>query len=36
VDDNGQVGILGLSDLDENDLVNFLKTLSDGYTSPNP
>lgn len=33
-----QVGNLGLSDRDENDIVNFLKTLSDGYwwqtTSP--
>jgi hypothetical protein len=31
-----RVGSPGLSDKDENDLVNFLKALSDGCTSPNP
>jgi cytochrome c peroxidase len=33
---NGQVGNLGLSASEEEDLVNFLKILSDGYTKPNP
>jgi len=33
---NGQVGNLQLSAQQEDDLVNFLKTLSDGYTKPNP
>ncbi len=31
-----QVGNLGLTDSEEQDLVNFLTTLSDGYTAPNP
>jgi cytochrome c peroxidase len=34
VDNNGQVGNLGLSDSDEDDLVNFLSTLTDGYALP--
>jgi cytochrome c peroxidase len=33
---NGQVGNLQLSTQQEDDLVNFLKILSDGYTKPNP
>lgn len=33
---NGQVGNLGLSDSEEEDLVNFLKILTDGFTSPHP
>ena len=33
---NGQVGNLGLTASQEADLVNFLKILSDGYTSPTP
>jgi cytochrome c peroxidase len=33
---NGQVGNLQLSAQQEDDLVNFLKILSDGYTKPNP
>src|ERR1700674_51997 len=33
---NGQVGNLQLSARQEDDLVNFLKILSDGYTKPNP
>jgi cytochrome c peroxidase len=33
---NGQVGHLELTAQEETDLVNFLKTLTDGYTSPNP
>jgi cytochrome c peroxidase len=33
---NGQVGNLGLTDQQENDLVAFLAALSDGYTTPNP
>ena len=33
---NGQVGNLQLSSQQENDLVNFLKILNDGYTKPNP
>lgn len=36
VDNNGQVGNLGLTPQDEADIVNFLKTLTDGYTRPNP
>jgi cytochrome c peroxidase len=32
----GQVGNLGLTDLQEDDIVAFLKTLSDGFTRPNP
>ena len=32
----GQVGNLGLTDSEENDLVNFLAILSDGFTKPNP
>jgi cytochrome c peroxidase len=32
---NGQVGNLQLSAQEEADLVNFLKTLTDGYTKPN-
>ncbi len=31
-----QIGNLGLTDSEEQDLVNFLSTLSDGYTAPNP
>ncbi len=31
---NGQVGNLQLTDQEETDLVNFLKTLTDGYTRP--
>jgi cytochrome c peroxidase len=30
------VGNLGLSDQDENDIVAFMQTLTDGYTSSNP
>jgi cytochrome c peroxidase len=33
---NGQVGNLQLTSQQEDDLVNFLKILSDGYTKPNP
>jgi cytochrome c peroxidase len=33
---NGQVGNLQLSTQQEDDLVDFLKILSDGYTKPNP
>jgi len=33
---NGQVGNLQLTPQEESDLVNFLKTLTDGYTRPNP
>jgi hypothetical protein len=33
---NGQVGNLQLTAQEETDLVNFLKTLTDGYTRPNP
>ena len=33
---NGQVGNLQLSAQQEEDLVNFLKILTDGYTKPNP
>ena len=33
---NGQVGDLQLSAQQEDDLVNFLKILTDGYTKPNP
>jgi cytochrome c peroxidase len=33
---NGQVGNLQLTAQQEQDLVNFLTTLSDGYTKPNP
>jgi hypothetical protein len=33
---NGQVGNLQLTPQEETDLVNFLKTLTDGYTRPNP
>jgi cytochrome c peroxidase len=33
---NGQVGNLQLSAQQEDDLVDFLKTLTDGYTKPNP
>ena len=36
VANNGQVGNLGLTPQEETDLVNFLKTLTDGYTRPNP
>ena len=36
VEPNGQVGHLGLSAREEADIVNFLKTLTDGYTRPNP
>ena len=36
VANNGQVGNLGLSALEASDLINFLKTLSDGFTRPNP
>jgi hypothetical protein len=32
---NGQVGNLQLTPQEETDLVNFLKTLTDGYTRPN-
>jgi cytochrome c peroxidase len=32
----GQVGNLGLTDQQENDLVAFLRILSDGFTRPNP
>jgi cytochrome c peroxidase len=35
-DSNGQVGNLQLSTQQEDDLVNFLKILTDGYTKPNP
>jgi len=34
LDHNGQVGNLGLSDQDEDDLVAFISTLSDGFTDP--
>ena len=33
---NGQVGNLQLSAEQEDDLADFLKILSDGYTKPNP
>jgi hypothetical protein len=33
---NGQVGNLQLTEQQEDDLVNFLKILTDGYTKPNP
>jgi cytochrome c peroxidase len=33
---NGQIGNLGLTDLEENDIVDFLATLIDGFTRPNP
>jgi cytochrome c peroxidase len=33
---NGQIGNLQLSSQQEDDLVNFIKTLNDGYTKPNP
>jgi cytochrome c peroxidase len=33
---NGQVGNLGLSDSEEDDIVNFLKILTDGFTTPHP
>ena len=33
---NAQVGNLQLSSQQEDDLVNFLKILNDGYTKPNP
>jgi hypothetical protein len=33
---NGQIGNLGLTDQQETDLVNFLKTLTDGYSRPKP
>ncbi len=36
VADNGQVGNLGLNSKQEKDLVNFLKTLTDGYGPPLP
>jgi cytochrome c peroxidase len=36
VSNNGLVGNLGLTPGEERDLVNFLKTLTDGYTGPNP
>ena len=36
VESNGQVGNLGLTRRDEVDVVNFLRTLTDGYTRPNP
>jgi hypothetical protein len=35
-DSNGQVDNLQLSSQQEDDLVNFLKILNDGYTKPNP
>jgi cytochrome c peroxidase len=34
LDHNGQLGNLGLSDQDEDDLVNFISILSDGFTNP--
>ncbi len=33
---NGQVGNLGLSESEEEDIVNFLTILTDGFTRPNP
>jgi len=33
---NGQVGNLGLTPSEEADVVNFLRTLTDGFTRPNP
>lgn len=33
---NGQIGHLELTRQEEADIVNFLKTLTDGYTSPKP
>jgi len=33
---NGQVGNLQLTAQQEQDLVNFLSILSDGFTKPNP
>jgi len=33
---NGQVGNLQLSSQQEDDLVNFIKILNDGYTKSNP
>jgi hypothetical protein len=32
----GQVGNLGLTDSEENDLVAFLRILTGGFTRPNP
>ena len=36
ISSNGQVGNLGLTASQETDLVNFLKTLTDGYSRPIP
>lgn len=36
IESNGQAGNLQLSSQEEADLVNFLKILNDGYTTPNP
>jgi len=36
IESNGQIGNLRLSSQQEADLVNFLKSLNDGYTKPNP
>ena len=36
VANNGQIGHLDLSPQEETDLVNFLKTLTDGFPGPNP
>ncbi len=36
IESNGQVGNLQLSAEQEDDLLGFLKILSDGYTKPNP
>jgi cytochrome c peroxidase len=36
VSNNGQVGNLGLSANEQSDLIAFLKTLTDGFTVPNP
>jgi hypothetical protein len=32
----GQVGNLGLTDQQENDIVAFMRILTDGFTKPNP
>jgi hypothetical protein len=36
IESNGQIGNLQLSSQQEADLVNFLKSLNDGYVRPNP
>lgn len=36
IESNGQIGNLQLSSQEEEDLVNFLRILDDGFTKPNP